>query len=137
MSESAAARHDKALELHLAGASYQAIADALGYASKGGAYGAVQEALMAAQPVMLSDEAVRSELARLDAMLTGLWPKARRGDVQAVDRVLKIGERRSALLSMGQTPGKPEAERTGLDELRARRAGRRPTADSGERPGGG
>lgn len=138
MSESSAQRHDRALELHLAGASYAAIADALGYASRTGAYAAVQEALAAAQPTVLAEEAVRGELARLDAMLTGLWPKARRGDVQAVDRVLKIGERRSALLSLGTTgTGKPQEERTGLDELRARRAGRRAATDGAERPTGG
>ena len=38
-------RRARALELHLAGATYQTIADQLGYASKSGAHNAVQEAL--------------------------------------------------------------------------------------------
>lgn len=92
-------RRAKALELHLAGATYDAIAQAVGYASRSGAHKAVQEALTdLGRPI--SGTALDTELARLDAMLTGLWPKARRGDVQAVDRVLKISERRSALLAM-------------------------------------
>ena len=39
-------------------------------------------------------------MARLDGMLEKLWPKARRGEVAAVDRVLKISERRAKLLGI-------------------------------------
>lgn len=91
-------RRARALELHLAGATYDTIAQAVGYASRSGAYQAVQEALTRADASPVLAENVQAELARLNAMLTGLWPKARRGDLQAVDRVLKIGERRMALL---------------------------------------
>lgn len=120
MADEAADRHAKALELHLAGASYDAIAKAVGYAGRSGAYKAVQEALKAQQSRPMDDELLLSELARLDAMLTGLWPKARRGDVQAVDRVLKIGERRSALLAMS-SGNEPEKAGTAVDELKRRR----------------
>lgn len=94
-------RRGRALELHLAGASYQAIANALGYGNKGTAYAAVQKALKDAQSEQAAAavaEHAQSELARLDAMLTGLWPKARKGDLGAVDRVLKIEERRAQIL---------------------------------------
>ena len=44
---------------------------------------------------------VRSlELARLDEMLLGLWGKASRGELQSVDRVLKILERRARYLGL-------------------------------------
>lgn len=40
------------------------------------------------------------ELDRLDEMLKGLWIRARRGDEKAVDRVLKIIERRCKMLGI-------------------------------------
>lgn len=119
MTSQADERRAKALELHLAGATYESIANAVGYASKSGAHKAVQEALDNLGKYG-PDEATETELARLDAMLTGLWPKARRGDVQAIDRVLKIGERRSVLLAMS-AGSESEPERTPLDELVSRR----------------
>ncbi len=95
-----AARNERALELHLAGASYQKIATALGFASKSSAHEAVQKALASSRPVTIAGEALETELARLDAMLVGLWAAARRGNVAAVDRVLKIMERRSKYLGL-------------------------------------
>ena len=118
-------RRARALELHLAGATYESIANAVGYASKSGAHKAVQEALNDLGKFSAVGDDVSTELARLDAMLTGLWPKARRGDVQAIDRVIKIGERRSVLLSM-TARDQPEQEGTALDELQRRRAARQP-----------
>lgn len=119
-------RRTKALELHLAGATYEAIAKAVGYASKSGAHKAVQEALKDLGAPPSNSEANETELARLDAMLTGLWPKARRGDVQAIDRVLKISERREQILLRGKDAGsaQTESERTGLSEFERRRAER-------------
>ncbi len=40
------------------------------------------------------------ELERLDAMLTAIWPQALNGYLGAIDRVLKIIERRSKLLGL-------------------------------------
>lgn len=46
-------------------------------------------------------QAVRQmEAERLDELLRGLWTKAKRGDPAAVDRVLKIMERRAKLLGL-------------------------------------
>lgn len=115
-------RAAQALELHLAGATYDKIAAALGFANRGGAYKAVQAALAARKSIDGRAEVVAVEVARLDAMLTGLWPQARRGDVAAVDRVLKIGERRLALLALPRSPANaPEPSADPLDELRERR----------------
>ena len=117
-------RNQKALELHLGGATYQQIADLLGFASKSTAHGAVPEALSARAEAADTADPVAVELARLDAMLVGgLWSKARRGDVQAIDRVLKISERRLAIQALARPAVVEDADP--LDELRARRDGKR------------
>lgn len=123
MTSEAEERQARALELRMAGATYDAIAKAVRYASRSGAYKAVQAALREGR-LDDADVAVETELARLDAMLTGLWPKARRGDVQAVDRVLRIGERRSALLSIASRASTDQQEVDAVDDLASRRAAR-------------
>lgn len=135
MTSPADERKARALELHLAGATYEAIAKAVGYAHRGTAYKAVQEALDDLGKYG-PREAVETELARLDAMLTGLWPKARRGDVQAIDRVLKIGERRTALLAMGERDAGEEGERTGLSEFERKLAERARSTGAGRAKSG-
>lgn len=115
-----AERAARALDLHLAGATYDRIAAALGFANRSGAFKAVQAALAARPAAPEQAEVVAVELARLDAMLTGLWPAARRGDVAAVDRVLKISEARTRLRALMPSPV-PAADSDPLDELRARR----------------
>jgi hypothetical protein len=101
-------RHVKALELHLAGATYETIAEQLGYASKASAHKIVQDALDALTLPAMSSDHKSTAMARLDAMLVGIWPKARRGDVAAIDRVLKIEERRLALLAIESSRGAEE-----------------------------
>jgi hypothetical protein len=123
MTSQADERRARALELHLAGATYDAIAAAVGYASRSGAHKAVQEALDDIGRYG-PDENATTELVRLDAMLTGLWPKARRGDVQAIDRVLKIGERRAALLLSVKATDAAEPEGTALSDFERRLAER-------------
>lgn len=46
----------------------------------------------------LSDS-VSTEIARIDAMISGLWARARRGEETAVDRVAKLQERRAKLIT--------------------------------------
>jgi hypothetical protein len=95
----AAERRARALELKKAGATYDQIATQLGYSDKSGAYRAVQNALseITAEP---AKAVLRLELERLDAMLLALWPKARKGDGAAIDRVLRIQERRTRYLGL-------------------------------------
>lgn len=91
-------RQLKALELRKAGASYRAIAAQLGY-SLTGAYKAVDKALTAT--LSEAAEPLRTlELERLDAMQVALWPQARQGNQGAVDRILRIMERRAKLLGL-------------------------------------
>jgi hypothetical protein len=116
-----AARQTRALQLRAEGVEYREIARQLGYASPSGAYMSVQRALQ--KTVQEPADAVRHlELGRLDQLLSALWDKAIAGDVRAVDRVLAIMARRSALLGLDQPRRidltrrlREAAEREGLD----------------------
>lgn len=101
----------QALELRKAGVGFGDIAERLGYADASGAYRAVKTALKKTlqEP---ADEVRRIELERLDRMLLGLWPKATKGDTWAVDRVLRIMERRAGLLGLDAPK---RVENTGKD----------------------
>ena len=92
-------RQRRALELRKAGLGYQAIAARLGYASHSGAIKAVQTAMRRTlqEP---ADELRALELARLDDLLRGIWVAARTGNVQKIDRVLRIMQRRASLLGL-------------------------------------
>lgn len=92
-------RQRQALELRKAGVGYAKIAESLGYGGPSGAYNAIRSALKRTlqEP---ADELRSLEVERLDALLLGLWTKAKGGDTWAVDRVLRIMERRAALLGL-------------------------------------
>lgn len=94
----ALARDEKALELRLQHKTHAEISAALGYGSRQNAGRAIKRRIAAlAKDCSESAAEVKAmELARLDAMAAGLWKKAKAGDPQAIDRVLKIQERRSA-----------------------------------------
>jgi len=95
----AAERQRQAVEMRKAGATFPMIAEKLGYASTGGAYKAVMTALK--KTMQEPSDAVRNlELERLDALLLALWKQARDGNQGAVDRVLRIMERRAKLLGL-------------------------------------
>lgn len=91
----------EALQLRKAGATYEEIGRALGM-TRTGAYRAVKRALDELNEKIAEDaaEVLRLELERLDAMLLAVWPKAKQGHLGAIDRVLKIMERRSRLLGL-------------------------------------
>jgi len=91
----------QALELRRMGLGYEAIGAQLGL-GKSQAHRLVQAALADCreQVTAHADELRSEELSRLDGMLQGLWPRARKGEAAAVDRVLKIGERRAKLLGL-------------------------------------
>ena len=89
----------QALELRKAGASYDEIARKIGYSSKSGAYKSVTSALskMLKEP---AEELRTLEMARLDRLLVGVWSAATQGNQGAIDRVLRILERRAKLLGL-------------------------------------
>lgn len=89
----------RALELRLTGMSHRAIAEALGVSDHTTIGKRVNTALkeITREPA----EAVRNmELERLDRMLVAIWDKVSDGDVQALDRALKIQDRRAKYLGL-------------------------------------
>lgn len=90
-------KHNKALELRKAGASYEAIAKSLGYAGPSGAKHAVEKALERAirEP---AEELRALEYERLNHLMMVLWARAQAGELPAIDRVLRIQERIAALM---------------------------------------
>ena len=94
-----AKRRAQALELRAAGRKYREIAETLDYSSPQHAHRDVKTELdaLVKGPAL---EVLSEELDRLDKMLQGLWSEARRGNVHAVDRVLRIMERRARYLGL-------------------------------------
>jgi hypothetical protein len=95
-------RDEKALTFRKQGWSYDAIARELGYGARCHAYRAVKKRIMALRRECneVAEDVRVIELTRLDALLAGLWEKAASGDPQAVDRALRIQERRAAYLGL-------------------------------------
>lgn len=95
----AAEKRRQAMQLRTAGATYEEIARTLGYSSRSAAYHAVQKALkdMLQEP---ADDLRKVEAERLDKLQRALWKQAMDGNQGAVDRVLRIMERRAKLLGL-------------------------------------
>lgn len=95
------ALEQEVLKLRLAGASFRAIARNL-ECSVGAAYKACMRAIERQMKEIGedADTVLHLELQRLDSMLLGAWPKAVAGDLSAVDRVLRIMERRARYLGL-------------------------------------
>lgn len=92
-------RQRQALELRKAGFSYPTIAERLGYASPQAAFKAVDTALKKSiqEP---ADELRTLEVERLDGMLASLASQVKQGNHSAIDRALRIMERRAKLLGL-------------------------------------
>ncbi len=100
------AKQQQALELRKAGATYETIAQSLGYSSPSGAYQAIESAMKRTlqEP---ADDLRRLEIERLNAMLLSIWPSVRQGNYGAIDRALRIMERTAKLLGL-DAPAKQE-----------------------------
>lgn len=111
----AAERRRQALELRKAGATYDAIAQQLGYKSRDGAWRAIRSALkdVCREPA----EDVRDlEINRLDAMLLAIWQQVRNGNHGAIDRALRIMERRAKLIGLDMPMKFAPTDPTGQNE---------------------
>jgi DNA-binding Lrp family transcriptional regulator len=99
------------LDLRKQGYNYREIAERLGI-SVSTAHKHVTKMLAALREktVEIADDVLRMELDRLDTMLAGVWTAATAGDTNAIDRVLKIMERRSKYLGLDA----PEAVTLGV-----------------------
>ena len=95
----AVSRQRQALELRAAGHRYEEIASRLGYRGRNGAYKAVMAGIQ--RTLQEPAEVVRKmELHRLDQLWRAVWPKVAAGELPAVDRALRIMERRAAYLGL-------------------------------------
>ncbi len=103
-----AEKQQRALVLRRAGATYEQIGQQLG-TDAGTAHRLVSSAI-AAIPKEEAKAVLSLELERLDLMLRGgLLERAQGGDVQAIDRVIRIMERRAAYLGI-DAPKRTQAE---------------------------
>lgn len=114
----AAERQAAAIRLRRNGWSYDRIAEELGYADKSGAYKAVMAALQATlkEP---AEELRTLELKRLDAAVDLALREIDNDNLAAVDKLIRIMERRAALLGL-DAPKRVAAEVDGPIELRIR-----------------
>ncbi len=94
----AAARNAQLLELRKAGFTYEAIGAVVGI-SRQAAHKAITRALreLAIHTAEDAAEICTLELLRLDALLSGVWTHAMGGNLGAVDRALRIAERRAKI----------------------------------------
>ena len=94
----AAERQAQAISMRKAGATYKQIGQELGITAMG-AFKAVEVGLD--KTLRESSEGLRElEVQRCETLMRGIWSKAIAGDVQAVDRALKISERIARLLGL-------------------------------------
>lgn len=97
-----AEKQRKALEMALAGASYDKIAQECGWKNRSSAFRAVERAMKDWAPVDNDD--VRTlrerELARLDRLQSAHWMRALQGDSRSTELCLRISDRRSKLLGL-------------------------------------
>ena len=95
----AAQKRRRALELRMAGNIYEDIAQAVGYKSRSAAKNAIKSALRAIDREPAADVKAL-ELERLDKILTALWGLVGKGDVQAIDRVIRVMHQRAQYLGL-------------------------------------
>ena len=89
-----------AFQLRKTGASYELIAEKLGYANATSAQGAINNRIRQYYKPDDVEEVVAMELARLDALQLVAWRRVQDGDLNAMDRILKIMERRAKYLGL-------------------------------------
>ena len=100
-SATAAERRQQCFALRLTGCTYQAIADQVGV-SRQACHGLVKRELvrLTLETEKDASELRALELERLDSLTQACWEKALGGDLGAVDRLLKISERRARFLGL-------------------------------------
>lgn len=95
----AADRQNEALRLRLARMSYRQIAQRVGYSNPGSAHRAVEKALKSI-PRENATALRNLEGETLDAAQLAIMPQVLRGDLVAVDRLLKIIDQRARLFGL-------------------------------------
>ena len=100
--EEAIVRSNRALELRMAGATWQQVADQMGYKQKSSAQQAVRRAIeRETERVADVRESYRTmQLLRIERSIRAIWPQVLQGDLFAIDRELKLMERQAKLLGL-------------------------------------
>ena len=108
----AAEKAHKAFEMRKAGATYKQIGAALGFSPQY-AYECITKNLgkMRKDMEQTIEDVREMELERLDGLLLGQWPRAKGGDSQAANTVVRIMERRSKVMGL-DAPAKIDATQT-------------------------
>lgn len=92
-------RDRQALELRIAGVDYDTIAQRFGYSGRGHAYAEINK-LLTARAAEPREELRTIELDRLDKLMLAIWQQARQGNHAAIDRVIRLMERRARLAGL-------------------------------------
>jgi hypothetical protein len=92
-------KENKVAELRKAGFTYQRIAEEVGYKQASGASRALKR-YIARREIEPDDDIRFLELDRLDRLQVALWPRAMKGDNQAVNTIIRIMERRASYLNI-------------------------------------
>lgn len=93
-------RESRVVELRRAGATFDVIAQVVGYGSSAGAYKAFRRALDRTLVDSGTEECRELELLRLDRLQEALWTRAVGGDIPAIGSVLRIMDQRAKLLGL-------------------------------------
>jgi hypothetical protein len=106
----AAEKHARVIELTLAGYTQEAIATACGYSDKSSVRYVQQKWIAENQPSHEQTEELRQiQAAQIDAIHERLWPHLigddGKPDVQVVDRVAKLMDRKARLMGLDLQPG--------------------------------
>lgn len=95
----AAENEKKALGFRKQGMSYARIAEELGFSGPGSAYKSVQRGISNI-PREEAEEMRQIEAERLDRAWLAIEDKVRRGDLNAIDRMIRIQERRARMFGL-------------------------------------
>jgi len=105
----------RAVQMRISGAPYAQIAEATGYKSAKTCATAVSNEVDTI-PLEAAEELRVVELLRLDRMLFAIWPAVQQGALDAIDRALRISERRCRLVPGLEVPRNYVVEGSGNDK---------------------
>lgn len=132
-----AERRARAIGMKLAGATYEQIADALHYASRGAACTDIQRAMEQSLAEQHRDaEVLRHELVlQLSRVKAAMWPAMLKGDTKAADVVIRAIEK-IAKLTVPDAPTRVELITMGAIEAEIERLSMELGVSSGDREAG-
>jgi hypothetical protein len=109
-------REIKVWQYRVAGATFEQIAEKLGYANESGARAAFKRYVNRTKDETLANEIRDLHRQRLEIALLAIWPAVERGDLESIKVMLKILERDAKLFGIDM-PVKTEVEVTTYDGI--------------------